>query len=305
MENATLNLKINKWIKAVIVIIKEYKKLEDSYIRAFDDIIYYTENSFTPGNIQKNVDKLYEYLDGCVQSDFTTTLRDFCKLSETALIDNFSDFKTDLKSRRFFYYLEQTFGYVPALKKEDREREQIETELREKEKLEAERRSKKEEDERLKRLEAEKKRREYAEKIRKETERVNRKQPKRLIYVSVCVCVIAAIVLLFIGLGSPKKVEIPDERPLSSQDTEIIVGNYSLSAENGTMATATITYTENQYILTVFSSYKPVVGSISFDSGLAESSMIGNGTATVNDKTKTISIILNKDGNQCKLIKYF
>ena len=41
MENATLNLKINKWIKAVIVIIKEYKKLEDSYIRAFDDIIYY------------------------------------------------------------------------------------------------------------------------------------------------------------------------------------------------------------------------------------------------------------------------
>lgn len=71
------------------------------------------------------------------------------------------------------------------------------------------------------------------------------------------------------------------------------------------MATATITYTENQYILTVFSSYKPVVGSISFDSGLAESSIIGNGTATVNDKTKTISIILNKDGNQCKLIKYF
>lgn len=105
MENATLNLKINKWIKAVIVIIKEYKKLEDSYIRAFDDIIYYTENSFTPGNIQKNVDKLYEYLDGCVQSDFTTTLRDFCKLSETALIDNFSDFKTDLKSRRFFIIL--------------------------------------------------------------------------------------------------------------------------------------------------------------------------------------------------------
>lgn len=65
MENATLNLKINKWIKAVIVIIKEYKKLEDSYIRAFDDIIYYTENSFTPGNIQKNVDKLYEYM--CVR----------------------------------------------------------------------------------------------------------------------------------------------------------------------------------------------------------------------------------------------
>lgn len=205
MENATLNLKINKWIKAVIVIIKEYKKLEDSYIRAFDDIIYYTENSFTPGNIQKNVDKLYEYLDGCVQSDFTTTLRDFCKLSETALIDNFSDFKTDLKSRRFFYYLEQTFGYVPALKKEDREREQIETELREKEKLEEERRSKKEEEERLKRLEAEKKRREDAEKIRKETERVNRKQPKRLIYVSVCVCVIAAIVLLFYRVRLPQK----------------------------------------------------------------------------------------------------
>ena len=56
MASATLNLKINKWTKAVIAIIKEYRKLEDSYIRAFDDIIYYTENSSTSSSIQKNVD---------------------------------------------------------------------------------------------------------------------------------------------------------------------------------------------------------------------------------------------------------
>lgn len=172
MASATLNLKINKWIKAVIVIIKEYRKLEDSYIRAFDDIIYYTENSSTSSSIQKNVDKLEEYLDGCVQSDFTTALRDFCKLSDTALIDNFSDFRTELKSRGFFNELEKSYGYVPALKKEDRERikKQIEAERREKERLEAERR-RKEEEERQRRLEAEKKRREEAEKIRKEIER--------------------------------------------------------------------------------------------------------------------------------------
>lgn len=172
MASATLNLKINKWTKAVIAIIKEYRKLEDSYIRAFDDIIYYTENSSTSSGIQKNVDKLEEYLDGCVQSDFTTALRDFCKLSETALIDNLSDFRNELKSRGFFNDLEKSYGYVPALKKEDRERirKQIEAERREKERLEAERR-RKEEEERQKRLEAEKKRREEAEKIRKEIER--------------------------------------------------------------------------------------------------------------------------------------
>ena len=102
MASATLNLKINKWTTAVIAIIKEYRKLEDSYIRAFDDIIYYTENSSTSSTIQKNVEKLEEYLDGCVQSDFTTALRDFCKLSETALIDNLSDFRNELKSRGFF-----------------------------------------------------------------------------------------------------------------------------------------------------------------------------------------------------------
>ena len=120
MASATLNLKINKWTKAVIAIIKEYRKLEDSYIRAFDDIIYYTENSSTSSSIQKNVDKLEEYLDGCVQSGFTTALRDFCKLSETALIDNLSDFRNELKSRGFFNDLEKSYGYVPALKKEDR-----------------------------------------------------------------------------------------------------------------------------------------------------------------------------------------
>lgn len=172
MASATLNLKINKWTKAVIAIIKEYGKLEDSYIRAFDDIIYYTENSSTSDNIRKNIDKLDEYLDGCVQSDFTTALRDFCKLSETALIDNISDFRNELKSRGFFDELEKSYGYVPALKKEERERirKQIEAERREKERIEAERR-RKEEEERQKRLEAERKRKEEAEEIRKLIER--------------------------------------------------------------------------------------------------------------------------------------
>lgn len=184
MASVTLNLKINKWAKAVIAIIKEYRKLEYSYIRAFDDIIYYAENSSTSSNIRKNVDKLEEYLDGCAQSDFTTALRDFCKLSETALIDNFSDFRTELKSRGFFNELEKSYGYVPALKKEDRERikKQIEAERREKERLEAERR-RKEEEERQRRLEAEKKRREEAEKIRKEIERGRLDEERNLLKV--------------------------------------------------------------------------------------------------------------------------
>lgn len=172
MASATLNLKINKWTRAVIAIIKEYNKLEDSYMRAFDAIIYYTENSPASSSIMHNVEKLNEYLDGCVQSDFTTALRDFCKLSETALIDNFSDFRNELKIRGFFNDLEQSYGYVPALKKEDRERirQQIEAERREKERREAERR-RREEEERQRRLEEERKRREEAEKIRKEIER--------------------------------------------------------------------------------------------------------------------------------------
>lgn len=172
MASATLNLKINKWTKAVIAIIKEYGKLEDSYTRAFDAVIYYTEKSSTSSNIRTNVEKLNEYLDGCVQSDFTTALRDFCKLSESALIDNYSDFRSELKNRGFFNELEKSYGYVSVLEKEERERmrQKMEAERRERERLEAERR-RKEEEERQRCLEEEKKRREAAEKIRKEIER--------------------------------------------------------------------------------------------------------------------------------------
>lgn len=172
MASATLNLKINKWTKAVIAIIKEYGKIEDSYVRAFDAVIYYTENSSTSSSIRENVEKLNEYLDGCVQSDFTTALRDFCKLSESALIDNYSDFRSELKNRGFFNELEKSYGYVSVLEKKERERmrQKMEAERRERERLEAERR-RKEEEERQRRLEAEKKRREAAEKIRKEIER--------------------------------------------------------------------------------------------------------------------------------------
>jgi len=172
MASATLNLKINKWTKAVIAIIKEYGKLEDSYVRAFDAVIYYTENSSTSSSIRENVEKLNEYLDGCVQSDFTTALRDFCKLSESALIDNYSDFRSELKNRGFFNELEKSYGYVSVMEKEERERmrQKMEAERRERERLEAERR-RKEEEERQRRLEAEKKRREEAEKIRKRIER--------------------------------------------------------------------------------------------------------------------------------------
>lgn len=187
MASATLNFKINKWTKAVIAIIKEYGKLEDSYTRAFDAVIYYTENSSISSNIRTNVEKLNEYLDGCVQSDFTTALRDFCKLSESALIDNYSDFRSELKNRGFFNELEKSYGYVSILEKEERERmsayvsvlvkeerermrQKMEAERRERERLEAERR-RKEEEERQRRLEEEKKRREAAEKIRKEIER--------------------------------------------------------------------------------------------------------------------------------------
>lgn len=172
MASATLNLKINKWTKAVIAIIKEYGKLEDSYTRAFDAVIYYTENSSTSSNIRENIEKLNEYLDGCVQSDFTTALRDFCKLSESALIDNYSDFRSELKNRGFFNELKNSYRYVSVLEKEERERmrQKMEAERRERERLEAERR-RKEEEERQRRLEEEKKRREEAEKIRKEIER--------------------------------------------------------------------------------------------------------------------------------------
>lgn len=172
MASATLNLKINKWTKAVIAIIKEYGKLEDSYTRAFDAIIYYAENSSTSSNIKANVEKLNEYLDGCVQSDFTTALRDFCKLSESALIDNYSDFSSELKNRGFFNELENSYGYVSVLEKEERERmrQRMEAERRERERIEAERR-RREEEKRQRLLEEEKKRREAAEKIRKEIER--------------------------------------------------------------------------------------------------------------------------------------
>lgn len=171
MASATLNLKINKWTKAVIAIIKEYGKLEDSYTRAFDAVIYYTENSSTSSNIRANVEKLNEYLDGCVQSDFTTALRDFCKLSESALIDNYSDFRSELKNRGFFNELEKSYGYVSVLEKEERERmrQRMEAERRERERIEAEKR-RKEEEERQRRLEAEKRRKEEAEKIREEIE---------------------------------------------------------------------------------------------------------------------------------------
>ena len=172
MASATLNLKINKWTKAVIAIIKEYGKLEDSYVRAFDAVIYYTENSSTSSSIRENVETLNEYLDGCVQSDFTTALRDFCKLSESALIDNYSDFRSELKNRGFFNELEKSYGYVSVMEKEERERmrQKMEAERKERERLEAERR-RKEEEERQRRLEEEKKRKEAAEKIRKEIER--------------------------------------------------------------------------------------------------------------------------------------
>lgn len=172
MANVTLNLKINKWTKAVIAIIKEYGELEKSYSRVFDAIIYYCANSSTPSDIKKNVEKLNRYLGDCMPSDFTTALRDFCKLSESALIDNYSDFRRELKNRGFFNELEKSYGYVSVLEKEERERmrQKMEAERRERERLEAERR-RKEEEERQRRLEAEKKRREAAEKIRKEIER--------------------------------------------------------------------------------------------------------------------------------------
>lgn len=132
------------------------------------------------------------------------------------------------------------------------------------------------------------------------------KLPERKVPISVFGIASLLVLVLFVVLCSQKTM-IPDERPLSNNDTEIIVGTYSITDGNGTLTTATIERAEegDKYSLTVFSSYEPVVCSITFDSDLTESSMMGSGAATVNDKTRTISIILNKDANKCTLIKYF
>lgn len=154
--NGVLRSKINKWCKATTTIVKEYSKL-GKYAQPFDSIISNLEKYDSPVNIEEDIKNLEEYLDGCVQSDFSTAVRDFCTNSRTCLIRNYADVRNELKDKNFWAELKK-LGYSTSA---DKERERQEREKQEKERLERERLERE-------RLERERLERERLEKQRKQ-----------------------------------------------------------------------------------------------------------------------------------------
>ena len=181
--NDILISKIKKWCKATTTIVKEYTKL-GQYAQPFDSIISNLEKYDSPVNIEEDIKNLEGYLDGCVQSDFSTAIRDFCTQTKTTLIKNYTDFRCELKDRNFWAELKK-IGYSPnkdeeckrlekeRLEKERLEKERLEKERRERERLEWERLEKERRE--RERLEWERSQKERREKERLEKERLEKK----------------------------------------------------------------------------------------------------------------------------------
>lgn len=138
--NGVLRSRINKWSKAATAIVNNYSKL-GNYAQHFDSIITNLEKYDSPVNVEEDIKKLEEYLNGSVQSDYSTAVRDFCTNSKTCLTKNYSDFRNELKNRNFWGELKK-LGYKGGQDKNEKarlEKERLEREKLEKERLEKER----------------------------------------------------------------------------------------------------------------------------------------------------------------------